>query len=402
MKIFSLIALAMLLAGCRYEPSSTATVARDEVVEAIDSPAGPGSSEPFLVSAGDELLLTWQEKRGDETAVLFSKRVGDEWTAPSVVEQRSDLFANWADFPAIAAAADGTLFAHALVKRSSATYAYDIQLRRSFDGGRSWAAPITVHRDGIAAEHGFVSMSPVDRDGVRLVWLDGRKTGGHGHHHGGAMTLRTAVVRSNGSIDDERELDDRVCDCCQTGMTSANGVATIAYRDRSDDEIRDITLLQLGSGGEMARMTIDDGWKIGGCPVNGPQLDRAGDTISLGWFTAAGGTNQVRYAWSKDAGRSWTAPATLDAAGAIGRVEVIAIDSDRSMIFWLNERGDVAELRGARVELGKSVEPFTIARTSSARASGFPRAAKAGDDVYLAWTDPAAKRVRIVRIERKL
>ena len=39
-----------------------------------------------------------------------------------------------------------------------------------------------------------------------------------------------------------------------------------------------------------------------------------------------------------------------------------------------------------------------IAATGASRASGFPRTALIGDRMYVAWTDPTAKRVRVESI----
>jgi hypothetical protein len=48
----------------------------------------------------------------------------------------------------------------------------------------------------------------------------------------------------------------------------------VACRDRSQDEIRDIGIVT----GSALRRFQSAGWKIPGCPVNGPQLDSRGKT----------------------------------------------------------------------------------------------------------------------------
>ena len=59
--------------------------------------------------------------------------------------------------------------------------------------------------------------------------------------------------------------------------------------------------------------------------------------------------------------------------------------------------GDRAEIRARRIrggaELGGAREPgVTVAQSSSARTSGFPRMAATKTDVYFAWTVPGATR----------
>ncbi|MER8349348.1 sialidase family protein, partial [Acinetobacter baumannii] len=78
------------------------------------------------------------------------------WSAPRTIAEGGDWFVNWADTPHIAATADGALWAHWLQKSAAATYAYDVVLARSADGGASWSAPLRVNDDGTPTEHGFV------------------------------------------------------------------------------------------------------------------------------------------------------------------------------------------------------------------------------------------------------
>src|SRR5258708_7811707 len=61
---------------------------------------------------------------------------------------------------------------------AGAPCASGIGIRQSGDGGRTWSAPLTPHRDGTATEHGFVSLAAESGD-LAAVWLDGRKTAGH-------------------------------------------------------------------------------------------------------------------------------------------------------------------------------------------------------------------------------
>ncbi len=49
--------------------------------------------------------------------------------------------------------------------------------------------------------------------------------------------------------------------------------------------------------------------------------------------------------------------------------------------------------------LGKLGAPMTIARTSAARANGFPQLVRAGGDLYFAWTEAGrASRIRAARM----
>jgi hypothetical protein len=157
---------------------------------------------------------------------------------------------------------------------------------------------------------------------VRAIWLDGRNAmtidsaGRPVHLEEGAsdMTLRTAVIRADGTISSEALIDPRVCDCCQTSAVATSGGAVVAYRDRSAAETRDISVSVFANGAWSEPANVHaDGWKINGCPVNGPALasmsQRFGSivlrTVAAAWFSAARDTARVLFASSNDGGRSF-------------------------------------------------------------------------------------------------
>ena len=117
-------------------------------VRELPTPALEGSIGPNLSVAPDgRVLLSWIERLGDgRHALHFSVKQGDGWSAPRVIAEGADWFVNWADFPSIVALPDRSLAAHWLVKSAAATYAYDVRIARSTDGGTHWSAPIVPHR----------------------------------------------------------------------------------------------------------------------------------------------------------------------------------------------------------------------------------------------------------------
>src|SRR5690606_22826148 len=101
-------------------------------------------------------------------------------------------------------------------------------------------------------------------DAVRIVWLDGRET-----VDDGMMTLRTRTLSSDGDWGEETLLDDSVCDCCQTAAVATPRGVTVAYRNRTDSETRDLyaTSWRDGVWTEPKALHADD-WVIDACPVN--------------------------------------------------------------------------------------------------------------------------------------
>jgi hypothetical protein len=313
------------------------------------------------------------------------------WGGPVVIAEGDDFFANWADVPKVGVAGDGTLWAHWLAKIGDDTYAYGIFLARSTDGGASWQAMGTLHDDATPTEHGFVAYAPAGED-LRAVWLDGREMAG-----GGPMSLRTAVLAD--AVGTADVLDDRVCECCPAELASPASGAVAFYRDRSLEEIRNIGVTRLESDGwSSPRALHDDGWRIPGCPVNGPAAAAAGDRVAAAWFTAANNEPKVQLAFSTDGGRQFTEPLLVDGAGPLGRVDVVFDDDESVWVSWLAVVENLAEVRVARYDESGPLETHTLAATGASRASGIPRLAHAGGRLFAAWVETADERPSEIRL----
>ncbi len=369
------------------------------VVNAVEipSPSPAGAAHPHLVSTADgRLLMSWTEPVGEKHAIRFAEYRNGAWSAPRTIVERSDLFVNWADFPSIDSTSDGTLFAHWLQKNGAGKYAYDVHVASSRDRGATWSASKVIHRDGKAAEHGFVSLVPVSRNAIGAVWLDGRQMTGEE----GEMTLRYARVTPAGAMANESLLDARVCECCTTAMAMTSAGPVIAYRDRTADEIRDISIVRWSNGSWTKPAPLHaDGWKINGCPVNGPQIDARGKRVVVAWFTAANDKEQINVAFSSDAGAKFSAPVRIDAGKPSGRVDVLWVDAKTAVVAWLEGMGDGAYIAHRRIAIDGTLGPIVkIAGSSSARSSGFPRMAILGGEIFIAWTEVApVKKIRVVK-----
>ena len=103
------------------------------------------------------------------------------------------------------------------------------------------------------------------------------------------MTLRAAIVSERGEVSKDILLDNRSCDCCQTTAAITTNGPVVIYRDRSEEEIRDISIVRQVEGKWTAPKVIhSDNWQINGCPVNGPKVASLGNNLAVAWFTAAG------------------------------------------------------------------------------------------------------------------
>ena len=128
------------------------------------------------------------------------------------------------------------------------------------------------------------------------------------------MQVRARRIAPDGSMGPESLLDPRACTCCQTSAVRNEAGNIIAvYRDRTAEEIRDISVVRLVEEEWTDPETIyGDGWEIAGCPVNGPAIDALGTYAVVVWFTGANGEAKARIAFSRDGGASFEDPLQLD------------------------------------------------------------------------------------------
>lgn len=366
--------------------------------------SGPaGSAEPFLTATQNGgLLATWFEPReGDRRALRIAERSNGRWSAPVTVAEREAFFVNWADFPSATRTTDGRWVVHWLEKTAVKSYAYHIKMSSSADRGRTWTASVSPHSDRSPTEHGFVAMLPGSNGGVDLVWLDGRQTAdtvAHGAH--GPMALAAGSLDRAGRAALDTIIDARVCDCCQTALARTSGGLIAVYRDRSEDEVRDISAVRQVNGRWTSPVKVaSDGWVYRACPVNGPTVAAQGRQVAVAWFTSADGKPRVKLARSDDAGATFGAPLQVDDGEPLGRTDVELLPDGSSLVVWLEIVGDQAEWRIKRfLADGRVVSRWTLGSAPRTRQAGFARTGLAGGDLFVTWTAPGPSGG--VRIER--
>jgi len=395
-KYILLILVAALSACATGEKKASNEVA----VNSIESPAKSTSGEPYLFTdSNGNTFLSWVEVADSVNHLKFSKLENGVWSAPVVIRSGENWFVNWADYPLLAANGQ-QMIAHYLSKSGKGTFAYDVMITSSQDEGKTWSEPKAIHDDGKQAEHGFVSLLPYG-DNFLVVWLDGRNTVMEGmeHHEGhhGEMSIRAAIVDKNGVKSNEWELDNRTCDCCQTAAALTDNGPVVVYRDRSDEEIRDMSIVRFVNGQWTAPETIyADNWKIAGCPVNGPRVSSSGNNLAIAWFSSPEGNASVRVIFSTDGGETFGEAINIDEGRAIGRVDVVMLDADHAMVSWM----EGSTIKAVKVNRdGTKETSFTIASSSDARSSGFPQMTKAGDSLVFAWTDDKEKNIRTASVQ---
>ncbi len=387
-----------ILVSCKTETkkeTNSPPKLEEATVVSISTPVTAQSSLPRLFSNDNQLFLSWVEKQDSLSVLKYASYTQNQWSQPIEVASGTDWFVNWADFPVIAEN-NGNILTSLLQKSASGTYTYDISLNLYNAKTNRWKKNFLLNQDGTQSEHGFVSMIPHGDDAFLVTWLDGRNTVNVPKEKA-QMTLRSAIVTALGEIIDDSLLDNRTCDCCNTAITQTNNGAVIVYRDRSQEEIRDIYVVRKDSTNQTDPQPVfEDNWHIPGCPVNGPAIDALENDVAVVWFTAANDNPKVQVAFSNDGGATFGLPIRIDKGNAIGRVDLVMLDKEHAAVLWMEPLGNDTVIQVVKVSAsGEVFLPITITKTRSERSSGFPQMELLNDLLYIAWTSLEEKEPKV-------
>jgi hypothetical protein len=383
-KYICLLLLTAILMGCKsnLEP------------EKFPNPTSQKSSYPSLFSSGSELYMSWiTDNNGQTHSLNYARYSNGNWSKTTTIATDSTWFVNWADFPTIIADSDGPVAANWLRLTETRPLAYDIKISTTNDSNK-WSSAMIPHKDGTPTEHGFVSMIPWDSGTFLAVWLDGRQTEGRTadkyFNLDYAMTLRGALISTEGEIKESFLIDKSICDCCPTSLVKTEDGAIVAYRNRTDDEIRDIFVSRFdGKSWSNPKAVHNDGWEIGACPVNGPKLAAQGSTILVAWHTAADEDPTTKAAISTDGGQTFNKARSLNNQESLGRVDV-AVHNGKAYVSWMESNSkdkNNAYLNVASFGISNSsVNKKRVAEINSSRQTGFPQMEILGNELIFAWT----------------
>ena len=380
MRKLLLTALALAVTGCGGPEADRITL--------LDVPAGAEAAGPRLTSSPQgEVVLSWMEPDDSGTTLLYATLAEDSWSSTRAIVSGKHMFVNWADLPSVMHVSGEHWAAHWLEMAGDTTYAYHVVMSQSFDSGAAWSAPVKPHTDGTPTEHGFVSIFPSDK-GLTAIWLDGRKMVNEATDDpmDTGMTLRTATVDNEGTLHREQQIDDLVCDCCQTDAALTAAGPVVLYRNRTTQEIRDIHVGRLTEAGWQTGESLhDDNWNIAGCPVNGPAVAASGSRVAAAWFTAASGQPRVQLKFSDDGGSSFGNAIPVANSGVLGHVDTVLLGDGTAVVSWLESGGGrLARLRVGRIAAGGSGEALTVADDVDPRS--VPQMALDGTRIVLVWT----------------
>lgn len=352
----------------------------------IASPAGMGSVASQL-AVGDDgtVFISWIEPGEKPGIRAFRVSAFDRkrraWGAAKTVSEGADITLDVWSTPQIAVNSRGAIaalwYTTSAFGGESPSSSSQAVYSRSEDQARTWAPPIPLNPGSEANE--FASLTALSDGRFLAVWLEPQRKAGSSES---VQSLRGRILFMDAPT---VLLDPRVCDCCATSVVGfPDGSALAVYRDRSDDEVRDISLLrfQTERWSEPRKLSFDH-WKIAGCPVNGPAISALKTQAAAAWYTAAGDQPQVLASTSSDAGDVFLSATRIDDGHPLGQVDIVQLRAGTRFVSWI-EAGATA--REAAIWMrrlandGSLSVPVRLAVTTRDRACGVPRLARLKDE----------------------
>jgi hypothetical protein len=348
---------------------------------------------PYLTrNAKGIVYLSWIDYLAKGHALRYSRWNGKTWSKPETIASGRNWFINWADFPSIAVLADGSLWAHWLARSSGGgTYGYGIKVARRNAQG-NWREVHGINLEDKQDYAGFLSFAP---ETPAAFYLSPPAAPGHHSNHGQGesdhrKTARYIEFLPTGPAASDLEVDADVCSCCQTALARTEKGLIAAYRDHLPGEIRDISVIRRVDGAWTSPKTLSpDGWKINGCPTEGPSIASHGAELAIAWLTRADDRPLIQLSRSTDSGEHFTAPVRIDDGNPIGRPSLTPFREGSYLAVWLEKKDDqTVDIRlrklGRDGHIGRSV---TAGSAPGGRAAGVPKIAVTNEQIIVVWRD---------------
>jgi hypothetical protein len=203
------------------------------------------------------------------------------------------------------------------------------------------------------------------------------------------MALLVRTYGADGAEGPEAVVNKRTCECCQTAAAITADGPIVAFRNRTADEVRDIHVSRFTAGQWSNPVLVhEDGWKIDGCPINGPAISARDRSVVVAWFTVIEGQGRSFVAFSSDGGQTFGAPIRVDDAASTGRMDVQLLPSGDAAVSWVEFANQRSQFSVRRIDReGRRTPAATIAGVGEDRTSGFPHMALHDDQLLFAWTE---------------
>jgi len=284
----------------------------------------------------------------------------------------------------------------------------DIRYSRSDDGGRSFIDPVTVNDNHDPIGHRFDSLGVSDEGRVYIAWLDKRDRESaeqQGDSYAGAALYYTYAEPGADFFEPNIKIADNSCECCRIALDiDPDGLPVLMWRHVYGDNIRDHALVRFISPDKPdtpVRVSHEQ-WQIDACPHHGPALSISGEgRYHAVWFNDADDKQGLFYAYSEDAGQSYSPPVNFGDYNKRAAHPYVMVVGNRVYLSWKEFDGKQTQVLVQQSEDGGKSWGLSRAMASTSNASDHPLLIKNAAQVFLSW-QTATEGYRVIPIQEEL
>jgi hypothetical protein len=359
----------------------------------------------LAATTADMLYVLATERRSTGASLLLrmSHNGGDTFMAPVMINSaQSSVTAGGEGGPSLYAKG---MNVYALWQQRTGDAPATIAFARSTNMGAGFNPPVVVtdKPSSDSSFSGFSSLGVAPNGDIYAVWLDGRNSG---HTPAGTFSVYLARSRDRGQTFEKNvRVATHACPCCRPSLAFGDqGQVLVSYRRVSQESERDISVVTSMDGenfGEPVRVG-DDHWKLQACPEAGATMAHSRGVLYIAWFSAAG-TPGVRLAFSKDHGRTFSAPALASAGVDDANHPFLSVGEDETLALVFQGRtpadGNWIRLQPFVVRVeddGRISQPVPV--PTAGESASRPHAAVAnGGRIFVVWSNSAKGTVEMAR-----
>lgn len=324
----------------------------------LSDPAAKASCVFMATDPNGIPAVSWIEENKDTDPKMFfavwledTQKFGDKKEIPippnvSVHEE---------GMPKIAFKADGTMLTTYESSTPSETRKWgisDLSFMESHDRGNTWTAAKSVFRNKYeGSSPNFSGLNRLSDGEIGVAWLDNNSD-----QRIKSRPLMFAKTSKDGGFNDAVEVTSKSCECCRIAVAGdQDGQILIAFRNLTEDEVRDISMSISADGGLNFSTPEDlsqDHWIVDGCPHNGSALAVGNGKRCLSWFTGAEGKEGVYYAEFDKDGKNLR----KELLSQDGQFAQIALTADGIPLIAFSEYYEKDEKTRMRINLAKAID----------------------------------------------
>jgi hypothetical protein len=314
-------------------------------------------------------------------------------SAVKVNQQPEHISASGETRPKIQLAKNGNIYI-SWTQSLETPYAGNIRFSRSADGGKSFAAPITVNDNLDPITHRFEAMGINERGQIYLAWLDKRDAvlaKNKGEKYSGIAVYSAMSDDDGKSFHANTKVADHTCECCRIAMDiDKTDTPVIIWRHIFGNNVRDHGLDRLDGqlhkteGTSVLRVTFEN-WEVEACPHHGPSLSISGDVFHMAWFNHGAERTGLFYAHSADAGKNFSMPISIGNSAHQAGHAVVLSKGNNVYLAWKEFDGEVTTIKSMHSRDGGDIWGTVQSVAGTDDVSDHPLLIADKEQVYLSW-----------------